>query len=92
MFRSHIAAGAIVAAALAATAVSVDSQSAKPFRIEVMVPATLDSKTLDGRVILALSRRGTPEPRFAQMTGVNAQPMFGVDVNGLQARAAAVFD
>jgi len=92
MFRSHLAAGVIVAAALAATAVSVDSQSAKPFRIEVTVPATLESKTLDGRVILVLSRHGTPEPRFAQMTGVNAQPMFGVDVSGLKPGSPAVFD
>ena len=92
MFRSHVVAGLVVAAALAASAVSLESQSAKPFRIEVSFPATLESKPLDGRVILVLSRRETPEPRFAQMTSVNAQPMFGIDVNGLKPGQPAVFD
>jgi len=92
MFRSHIATGVLVAAALAATTVAVDSQPAKPFRIEVSVPPTLESKPLDGRVILVLSRKDTPEPRLAQMTSVNAQPMFGVDVNGLRPGQPAIFD
>ena len=72
--------------------VSLESQSARPFRIEVLVPATLETKPLDGRVILTLSRRDTPEPRLAQMSGVNAQPMFGIDVNGLKPGQPAVFD
>jgi len=92
MFPSRVVAGLVVAAALAASAVSLESQSARPFRIEVSFPSTIEAKPLDGRVILVLSRRETPEPRFAQMTGVNAQPMFGIDVNALKPGQPAVFD
>jgi hypothetical protein len=92
MFRSRVVAGLAVAAALALGAVPLGSQSARPFRIEVSFPATLEAKPRDGRVILVLSRRETPEPRLAQMTSVNAQPMFGIDVNGLKPGQPAVFD
>ena len=56
------------------------------------VPATLEPKPLDGRVILVLSRRATPEPRMARMTSLDAQPMFGVDVDGLRPGQPAVID
>ena len=69
MFRSRVVAGLLVAAALAAGTVSLESRAAQPFRIEVSFPATVESKALDGRVILVISQRETPEPRLAQMTG-----------------------
>ena len=92
MSRSPVLAGLLVAAALAATGVSVDSQSARPFRIEVSVPASLEAAPLDGRVILVISRCETPEPRMARMTGLDAQPMFGVTVDGLKPGQPAIFD
>ena len=92
MLRPTLAAGLLVAVALAAGTVSLESRAAKPFRIEVSVPASLEAKPIDGRVILVLSHRRTPEPRFAQMTSLDAQPMFGVDVNGLKPGQPAVFD
>ena len=92
MARSHVLAGLLAAIALGAGTVSLESQAARPFRIEVSIPASLESKALDGRVILVVSRRQTPEPRLAQMTGPNAQPMFGVDVNGLKPGQPAIID
>jgi len=92
MSRSRAAAGLLVAAALAGGPVSLASRAPRPLRIEVSVPASLESRPIDGRVILVISRRQTPEPRFAQMTGLNAQPMFGVDVDGLKPGQPAVID
>jgi hypothetical protein len=92
MSRSRVVAGLFVAATLAAVSVSLESRAAAPFRIEVSFPASLESKPLDGRVILVISKRQGPEPRFAQMTSVNAQPMFGVDVNGLKPGQPAIID
>jgi hypothetical protein len=92
MWRSRVIAGFFAAIALAAGTVSLESQAARPFRIEVSFPPSLEPKALDGRVVLVLSRRNTPEPRFAQMTGLNAQPMFGVDVNGLRPGQPAIID
>ena len=91
MFRTRIAA-ACVAVALAGGAVTLESRAAKPFRIEVSFPATLETKPLDGRIILVISRRDTPPPINAQMRGNNAQPMFGIDVEGLKPGQTAVFD
>jgi enterochelin esterase-like enzyme len=82
----------LVAAGLAAGAVSLDSASPKPVRIEVSFPASLASQPLDGRVILVLSRRDTPPPIDARMTGPDAQPMFGIDVNGLKPGQPAIVD
>ena len=59
---------------------------------EVTFPATLESRPLDGRVLLVISRRGTPPPMRAQMRGNDAQPMFGVDVDRLKPGQPAVFD
>ena len=46
MFRSRVVAGLLVAAALAAGTVSLESQAARPFRIEVSFPA---SARIEGR-------------------------------------------
>ena len=92
MIRTNLVAGLIVAVGLAGSGVSIESRAAKPFRIEVSFPATLEPKPLDGRVILVISRRDTPPPMNAQMRGNNAQPMFGIDVDGLKPGQPAVFD
>ena len=63
MIRSRILTGCVLSIAIAAGAASLESRAPRPFRIEVTVPATLEPKPLDGRVILVLSRRATPEPR-----------------------------
>lgn len=92
MSRTNLSVALIVAGGLAAGAVSLDSRAPKPLRIAVSFPASLESQPLDGRMLLAISRRDTPPPLRAQMTGPNAQPMFGLDVDGLKPGQAAVFD
>jgi len=92
MTRQHVAHALLVAFGLAASAAIVDSRGPKPIRIEVSFPASLASKALDGRMLLAISRRDTPPPLNAQMTGPNAQPLFGIDVDGLRPGQPAVFD
>ena len=92
MTGSRILTGCVLSIAIAASAVSLESRAPRPFRIEVTVPATLEPRPLDGRVILVLSRRATPEPRMARMTGLDAQPMFGVDVDGLKPGQPAIID
>ena len=92
MVRSRILIGFAIAVAIGASAVSLESRAPRPLRIEVSFPATLEAKPIDGRIILVLSRRDTPEPRMARMTGLEAQPMFGVDVVGLRPGQAAVID
>jgi hypothetical protein len=92
MTRSNLTVALLVAGSLAAGAVAIESRAPKPLRIEVSFPASLESKALDGRVLLAISRRDTPPPLNAQMTGPGAQPMFGIDVNGLKPGQAAVID
>ncbi|MEW5982970.1 MAG: hypothetical protein AB1806_11460 [Acidobacteriota bacterium] len=92
MSRSNLTVALLVAGGLAAGAISVDSRAPKPLRIAVSFPASLESRPLDGRMLLAISRRETPPPLRAQMTGPNAQPMFGLDVNGLKPGQSAVFD
>ena len=92
MIRPNLSVALVVAIGLAAGAASLDSRAPKPLRIEVSFPASLESKALDGRVILAISRRDTPPPLNAPMTSHNAQPMFGVDVTGLKPGQPAVFD
>jgi enterochelin esterase-like enzyme len=94
MIRQHrnLTFALLVAAGLAAAAATLDSRAARPFRIEVSYPASLDAGPIDGRVILAISRRESPPPINAPMTSPNAQPMFGLDVNGLKPGQAAVFD
>ena len=92
MIRSRFAPALLVAAALAAGAATLDSRAARPTRIEISFPASLEAGPLDGRVILVISRRDTPAPMFANQRGNDAQPMFGVDVEGLQAGRPAVID
>ncbi len=90
--RLHVSGGLLIAAILATGTTSLGSEGSEPFRIEVSFPAALDTKPADGRVLLVISRRDTPEPRLAQLRGLNAQPIFGVDVDGLAPGQPAVFD
>lgn len=92
MTRSRTLAGFCLAAALASSAAVVDSAAPRGFRIEVSFPASLESRPLDGRVILVVSRRDSPPPLNAPMRGNGAQPMFGVDVEGLLPGQPAVID
>lgn len=46
--------------------------------------SSLSNEALDGRLLLMLANNDKDEPRFQIGDGLKAQPIFGVDVNGLK--------
>ena len=92
MLRPNPTIAIFLGISLAGAASAFSAESAKPFRIEVSFPASLESKPVDGRILLAISRRDNPPPMSAQMRGNDAQPMFGIDVDALKPGQSAVFD
>ncbi len=101
MLRSHLRPGrlallalpaALWAAALAATR-SDDrelQQRASPLRFEIVYPTGVHAGPLDGRVLLVIARSDRAELRFQTGWGLNSQPIFGVDVEGLRPGEPAV--
>lgn len=77
-----------------ATAVATPSQDAQAPApsIAVSYPATLAVGPLDGRLLVILSRDAASEPRFQVRDGVQCAQVFGVDVTGWAAGAAARVD
>ncbi len=90
---------AVSAAIVLATAATFATPSAAPsrvegqpppstFRFEIDVARELFSgdafpHPLDGRLLLIVSSDRSQEPRFEVGRGLNSQPLFGVDVEGL---------
>jgi len=58
----------------------------------IRFPASVLDETVDGRVLLMLSRDDQEEPRFQVAAGVDAIPIYGVDVEGLGPGEAARID
>jgi hypothetical protein len=89
---------ALTAAICAVTLAAVRSdfrelqQPASPFRFEVVYPADVDPGPLDGRLLLLIARTDQREPRFQVGWGLDTQPVFGVDVEGLTPGEPAVID
>ncbi len=90
-FRSPLAAGLAVAAALAALFAAC-APSRPGVRFEISYPASLDAGPLDGRVLLIVSKHADQEPRFQVGASPRSQPLFGVDVDGLRPDQPAVID
>ena len=61
-------------------------------RFEVNVPADVEPAPVDGRVLLLISSREQPEPRFQRLRSLDTPQIFGVDVDGLAPGEAAVID
>jgi hypothetical protein len=59
-------------------------------RFEISYDKAVKAGPITGRVILIISRRETPEPRF--QIGPNATPIFGIDVEGLEAGRPSIID
>ncbi len=55
-------------------------------------PEDLNRKALDGRLLLMLTTRESPEPRFQISNGPEAIPIFGIDVEGWKPGDLAVID
>ena len=49
-------------------------------QIKVSFSSTIESKPLDGRLLLLISKKNTPEPRFLISDGPGTQQVFGKNV------------
>ena len=63
-----------------------------PLEFGISFDASSSAEPLDGRVILILSNRAEPEPRFQVSSGLAAPLVFGIDVDGLAPGSEAVID
>ncbi len=60
--------------------------------VAVSFADAVSSEALDGRLLVMFASDETKEPRFQINAGLNAQPIFGMDVEGMQPNQKAVFD
>jgi hypothetical protein len=84
----------VLASAIAAAGVWIESPRAQagPFQFRVHLPAG-HTGAVDGRLLVMIAKDGKAgEPRFQIAAGVNAQQIFGVDVDGWRGTAPAVVD
>jgi hypothetical protein len=86
-------AAAALALGLALTAIRIDGVDAQggPFRFSVTLPPTLSS-SVDGRLLVIVSRLDEGEPRFQVTDGPTGQPVFGIDVENWAGAAPSVID
>lgn len=61
-------------------------------QVTISFAESLDMDSLDGRLLLMFADNDLKEPRFQINAGLNAQPIFGKDVSGLQAGQEVRFD
>ncbi|MET1260252.1 alpha/beta hydrolase-fold protein [Flagellimonas sp. DF-77] len=61
-------------------------------QVTISFADSLDMESLDGRLLLMFADNDLKEPRFQINAGLNAQPIFGKDVNGLRAGQEVRFD
>ncbi len=59
---------------------------------EVSFPATARSTSVDGRLIVVVSKKMAGEPRFQVSWGIETQQIFGVDVDGFRPGEAVRID
>ncbi len=59
---------------------------------EVSFDANLQKNTVDGRMLLMISKNPEKEPRFQIMDRLKPQQIFGIDVNSLAPGKKVVFD
>ena len=60
--------------------------------VEVSFSDAVSKEALDGRLLLMFASDETKEPRFQISAGLNAQPIFGIDVDGMAPNEKEVFD
>jgi len=81
-----VALAALLVSAIASTSIEAQTQ------IAVGIDQTVQSKPVDGRVILMISRSGETEPRFQVAAGVDAIQVLGGDVEALAPGESVTFD
>ncbi len=82
---------AILALSLALAGSSA-GQASKPPRFEIVFPASVREAPVDGRVLLVISTKRDPEPRFQLGEALDTAQFFGTDAEGLAPGRAAVID
>lgn len=64
----------------------------RQIKISVSFSENASNKALDGRLLLMLSSNNDKDPRFQINAGLDAQPIFGMDVEGMKPGEPKVFD
>lgn len=72
--------------------VNCKPQASKSIKVAVLFSEEANPDALDGRLLLMLSSNDEREPRFQISAGLNAQPIFGMDVEGMKPGEPMVFD
>ena len=62
------------------------------WQFQISVPQSVQATPVDGRVLLMVATTNDPEPRFQVGRGLESQPMFGIDVDGLRPGQAAIIN
>tara|TARA_R110002049_G_scaffold73183_4_gene189416 strand:+ start:177 stop:1916 length:1740 start_codon:yes stop_codon:yes gene_type:complete len=60
--------------------------------INISFPDSISEESIDGRLILIFADNDESEPRFQVSEGLDAQPVFGINVEDLKANTAATFN
>lgn len=68
------------------------SKKVNSVAVSVSFSNDANNQPLDGRLLLVFADNNEREPRFQVSEGLNAQPIFGVNVDGLAPNEKVVFD
>ena len=71
---------------------SVSNDKSSNNLINVSFLEAINSKNLDGRLLLTFADNNEKEPRFQVSEGLNSQPIFGINVNNLKPNEKISFD
>jgi len=82
----------IICIALLSLAITSCEKPAKKASVAVSFTESANNGPLDGRLLLMLSTDNDQEPRFQINSGLNAQLIFGMDVEAMQPGQSLVFD
>jgi hypothetical protein len=68
------------------------TETIKKVAVNVSYAESINKKTLDGRLLLIFADNNTKEPRLQVSPGLAAQPIFGLNVDGLKPNQKVIFD
>ena len=71
---------------------SCKTKKKETLTVSVSFSESIGSENVDGRLLLMFASDSIREPRFQISAGLNAQPIFGMDVEGMTTAQTQVFD
>ncbi|MEM6864253.1 MAG: alpha/beta hydrolase-fold protein [Bacteroidota bacterium] len=71
---------------------SCKTKKRETLTVSVSFSESIGSENVDGRLLLMFASDSIREPRFQISAGLNAQPIFGMDVEGMTTDQTQVFD